>query len=81
MAPLELVELNEDGTHSSLWRYTPKNEELIVDIKFADLNGDNVEELIVAQKGNSLNNWLVVFEWNGKGFTQNKQSLKNEGPP
>lgn len=81
VAPLELVELNEDGTHSSLWRYTPKNEELIVDIKFADLNGDNVEELIVAQKGNSLNNWLVVFEWNGKGFTQNKQSLKNEGDP
>ena len=62
VAPLQLVELNEDGTHSSLRRYAPKNEELLLDIKFADLNGDNVEELIVAQKGNSLNNWLVVFE-------------------
>ena len=54
-AALELVELNQDGSHISLWQYTPENDELIVDVKFADLNSDGVQELIVAQKGNKNN--------------------------
>jgi hypothetical protein len=81
VAPLELVELNDDGSHRSLWQYTPENEESIVDVKFADLNGDEIQELIVAQKGNKLNNWLNVFEWNGKSFVKNKEILKSEGGP
>ena len=81
VAPLELVELNDDGSHSSLWQYTPENEESIVDVKFADLNGDEIQELIVAQKGNKLNNWLNIFEWNGKSFVKNKEILKSEGGP
>ena len=77
-APLELVELNEDGSHLSLWQYTPKNDELIVDVKFADLNSDGVQELILAQKGNKNNNWLSIFEWNGQSFVKNKEPFKNE---
>ena len=81
VAPLELVELNDDGSHRSLWQYTPADEELIVDVKFADLNGDEIQELIIAQRGNKLNNWLNIFEWNGQSFVKNKESLKDKGGP
>ena len=79
-APLELVELNQDGNHISLWQYAPENDESIVDIKFADLNSDGMEELIVAQRGNKDNNWLSIFEWNGESFVKNKEPLKREAP-
>ena len=78
-APLELVELSEDGSHLSLWQYAPKNEESIVDVKFADLNSDGIQELIVAQRGNKNNNWLSIFEWNGQSFVKNKELLVNVG--
>ena len=78
-APLELVELSEDGSHLSLWQYAPKNEESIVDVKFADLNSDGIQELIVAQRGNKNNNWLSIFEWNGQSFVKNKELLVNAG--
>jgi len=80
-APLELVELNEDGSHISLWQYSPTKDESIVDIKFFDLNNDGIQELIVAQKGNKNNNWLSVFEWNGQNFVKKKEPLKNEKKP
>ena len=79
-AALELVELNQDGSHISLWQYTPENDESIVDVKFADLNSDGVKELIVAQRGNKKNNWLSIFEWNGQSFVKNKEPLKKEAP-
>ena len=79
-APLELVELNQDGSHISLWQYAPENDESIVDVKFADLNNDGIEELIVAQRGNKDNNWLSIFEWNGESFVKNKEPLKREAP-
>ena len=80
-APLELVELNQDGSHISLWQYSPGNDESIVDVKFADLNSDGVQELIVAQKGNKNNNWLSIFEWNGQSFVKNREPLKKEEAP
>ena len=77
-ATLELVELNEEGSHISLWQFSPKDDELIVDIKFADLNSDGVQELIVAQRSNKKNTWLSIFEWNGQRFVKNKEPFKNE---
>mgnify|MGYP000002800201 FL=1 len=76
-APLELVELNDDGSHKTLWLYTPEDGEKIVDVKFADLNNDEIPELVVAQRGNKLNDWLLVFEWNGQGFVKNKEKINN----
>ena len=81
IAPLELIELNQDGSHLSLWQYTPENDESIVDVKIADLNSDGVQELIVAQKGNKNNNWLSIFEWNGQSFVKNREPLEKEEAP
>ena len=42
-APLELVELNQDGSHISLRLYASVNDDSIVDVLFADLNNDGIE--------------------------------------
>ena len=77
VAPLELVELNNNGEHTTLWVYSPDNGGSVVDAKFADLDNDKTLELIVIQKSDSLNNWLKIFEWNGFDFTLNKESIPN----
>ena len=75
LAPLELVELDKEGNHQTLWSYSPQDGSIIVDVKFSDLNQDKIPELIVAQRGADQNDWLSVFEWNGKGFTKNKEKI------
>ena len=50
VAPLELVELNNNGEHTTLWVYSPDNGGSVVDAKFADLDNDNTLELIVIKK-------------------------------
>ena len=62
VAPLEFVELDDNGNHKTLWIYSPENGGAIVDAKFADLDNDKALELIVIQKSDSLNNWLKIFE-------------------
>ena len=77
VAPLEFVELNNNGEHTTLWVYSPENGGSVVDAKFADLDNDRALELIVIQKSDSLNNWLKIFEWNGFDFSLNKESIPN----
>ena len=75
LAPLELVELDQEGNHETLWSYSPDDGSIIVDAKFSDLNQDKIPELIVAHHGADRNDWLSVFEWNGKGFIKNKEKI------
>ena len=77
VAPLEFVELDDNGNHKTLWIYSPENGGAIVDAKFADLDKDQSLELIVIQKSDSLNNWLKIFEWNGFDFTLNQDPIPN----
>ena len=75
LAPLELVELDKEGNHQTLWSYSPQDGSIIVDVKFSDLNQDKIPELIVAHHGADRNDWLSIFEWNGKGFIKNKEKI------
>ena len=68
VAPLEFVELGVSGSHTTLWTYTPEKGS-IVDVQFADINNDQVFELIVIQKNDVEKGWLSVFEWNGFDFS------------
>lgn len=63
-APLEFVELDPSGNHTTIWAYSPKRGS-VVDAKFADLNDDQISELIVIQKNDVEKGWLSIFEWNG----------------
>jgi len=40
VAPLEFVELDDNGNHKTLWIYSPENGGTIIDAKFADLDND-----------------------------------------
>lgn len=77
VAPLELVELDDDGKHRTLWSFSPPSSIQIIDAKFSDLNQDDIPELVVAQQGDTSGVWLTVFEWNGVGFSPTKASLVN----
>ena len=68
IAPLEFIELDASGSHTTLWTYTPEKGS-IVDVQFADINNDQVFELIVIQKNDVEKGWLSVFEWNGFDFS------------
>ena len=70
IAPLEFIELDASGSHTTLWTYTPEKGS-IVDVQFADINNDQVFELIVIQKNDVEKGWLSVFEWNGFDFSLN----------
>lgn len=77
VAALELVELDGAGNHQTLWSFSPPPPIQIVDVKFSDLNQDDIPELVVAQRGDSSGVWFVVFEWNGVGFSPKKTSIVN----
>ena len=77
LAPLELVELDQEGNHETLWSYSPDDGSIIVDAKFSDLNQDKIPELIIVQQSPNRNDWLSIFEWNGKGFIKNTEKIIN----
>ena len=72
VASLEMVELGNDGSHHTLWSYSPQPFVQIVDVKFNDLNQDSLPELIVLQSGDPSGAWLKVFEWNGVTFSPSR---------
>lgn len=80
VAPLEYVELGSDGVHKTLWTFFPDSGGTIVDAKFSDLNQDGDNELVVLLRSGNNSEWLKVFEWNGKGFSSNQESIRNGAP-
>ncbi len=80
VAPLELVELDDEGKHHTLWSFSPAPPIQIVDAKFSDLNQDGVPELVVAQRGDPSGIWFAVFEWNGVAFSPTKASVVSGNP-
>jgi len=76
-AQLEYVELGADGSHHTLWTYSPDEGTVVVDAKFNDLNKDGIKEIIVVQESSNNSEWLKVFEWNGQGFSSNFQAVEN----
>tara|TARA_Y100001936_G_C16088987_1_gene684339 strand:+ start:1163 stop:3475 length:2313 start_codon:yes stop_codon:yes gene_type:complete len=75
-APLEFVELDPSGNHTTIWAYSPERGS-VVDAKFADLNNDQISELIVIQKNDVEKGWLSIFEWNGFDFTLKGDPFSN----
>jgi len=76
-AQLEYVELDADGSHRTLWTYSPDEGTVVIDAKFNDLNNDGIKEIIVVQESSKNSEWLKVFEWNGQGFSSNFQAIEN----
>ncbi|MEE8334851.1 MAG: VCBS repeat-containing protein [Candidatus Neomarinimicrobiota bacterium] len=80
--PLKYVELDEQGQHEILWKYSTNAALKITDAKLLDLNGDGLPELLaavttLADNGKEKQPWLFVFSWQEDSFSSKPFSLYN----
>ncbi|MFQ6612999.1 MAG: hypothetical protein ACE5D2_07855, partial [Fidelibacterota bacterium] len=82
--PLKYVELDSSGKHILLWHYTPVEPTIrqITDAHLADLNQDNIPELLatvstLSNDGKAAQPWLLVFSWEGNSFSSRPLTINN----